>query len=409
VSHVPLEWGILLWHVASIFGLLAGCLRLSRRCFPSAAGQWAGVGMVAGVLATPVAGTQLLIATQYLHPRTLAAVPLVFAVVEVLDRRWLRAGLLVALAAILHVQMAFFGGLFLLFLAWRAPAKQVPRFAALLFPLAFLFERAPAGWQEAMRTRSHYFLMRWSWYELVGVVAPLILLWWFAEVGKRNGWRDLPHLCHRLVALAVFSSLGALVVSTPQFVRLAPFQPMRTLHIVYLLLFLFMGGMLGHFVLQGKALRWVVLFLPLAAGMFYAQRQEWPASAHVEWPGAAPRSPWLQTFLWVRDNTPTDALFALDPWYMRRRGVDHHGFRALSERSSLADRVKDPGVSALFPPLADKWLEQARAQDGWRDFDALDFHLLKHNYGVTWVVVDRPVHELVCPYRNESIQVCRID
>lgn len=409
VSHVPLEWGMLLWHVASIFGLLAGCLRLSRRCFPSAAGQWAGVAMVAAVLATPVAGTHLLIATQYLHPRTLAAVAVLFAVVEVLDRRWLRAGLVLAVAAILHVQMAFFGGLFLAFLVWRAPARQAPAFAALLFPLAFLFERAPAAWDEAMRTRGHYFLMRWHWYELVGLAAPLLLLWWFSEVGKRAGWRDLPHLCRRLVALGVLSTLGALVVSTPQFVRLAPFQPMRSLHILYLLFFLFLGGMLGHFLLQGKPLRWLMLFLPLAAGMFYAQRREFPASAHIERPGAAPRSPWQQTFVWIRGNTPRDALFALSPWYMRRPGVDNHGFRALAERSSLADRVKDPGVSALFPPLADKWLEQTRAQDGWRDFDVLDFHLLKHNYGVTWVVVENPVPGLTCPYRNESVQVCRID
>lgn len=409
LSHLPLEWGMLLWHTASLFGLLAACLRLARRCFPSAAGPWAAVATVAGVLATPVAGTHLLIATQYLHPRTLAAVAVVLAVVEVLDRRWLRVAGLMALAAILHVQMAFFGGLFLVFLAWRAPDRQTPASAALLFPLAFLFERAPAGWDEAMRTRSHYFLMRWHWYELVGLVAPLLLLWWFGEVGKRAGWRHLAHLCRRLVAFAAFSTLGALVVSTPQFVRLAPFQPMRSLHILYLLFFLFLGGMLGHFLLRGKPLRWLMLFLPLAAGMFYAQRQEWPGSAHLEWPGAAPRSPWLQSFLWIRDHTPQDALFALDPWYLRRPGVDYHGFRALAERSSLADRVKDPGVSALFPPLADRWLEQARAQDGWRDFDALDFHLLKHKYGVTWVVVERPVHDLNCPYRNESVQVCRID
>ncbi len=409
VSHVPLEWSMLLWHVASIFGLLAGCLRLSRRCFPSAAGQWAGVAAVAGVLTMPVAGTLVLIATQYLHPRSLAAVPLVLAVVEVMDRRWLRAALLMALAAILHPQMAFFGGLFLIFLAWRTPAQQTPAFAALLFPLAFLFQPAPASWQEAMRTRTEFFVLRWHWYELVGLAAPLILLWWFGEVGKRHGWRDLPHLGRRMVALGVFSFVGALVVSTPQFVRLAPFQPLRSLHIIYLLLFLFLGGMLGHFVLQRKPLRWLMLFLPLAAGMFFAQRHEFPASAHIEWPGAAPRSPWLQAFVWIRGNTPTDALFALDPWYMRRPGVDYHGFRALAERSSLADRVKDPGVSALFPPLADKWLEQARAQDGWRDFDALDFHLLKHNYGVTWVVVENPVHDMACPYKNEAVQVCRID
>jgi len=410
VSHLPLEWGILLWHVASIFGLLAGCLCLSRRCFPSAAGQWAGVAMVAGVLATPVAGTHVLIATQYLHPRTLAAVAVVFAIVAVMDRNWRRAALILALALVLHPQMAFFGALFLAFQAWRAPARQVPAFAAaLLFPLDFLFRRAPSAWFEALRTRSHYFIMDWEWYELVGLVAPLILLWWFGVVGKRHGWRELPHLCRRMVALAAFSSLGALLVSTPQFVRLAPFQPMRSLHIIYLLFFLFLGGMLGHFVLQGKALRWLALFLPLAAGMFFAQRHEFPASAHLEWPGAAPRSPWLQAFLWIRGNTPPDALFALNPWYMRRPGVDNHGFRALAERSSLADRVKDPGVSALFPRLSRRWLSQARAQDGWRDFDATDFHLLQRRFGVTWVVVENPVPNLNCPYHNDAVQVCRID
>ena len=51
-----------------------------------------------------------------------------------------------------------------------------------------------------------------------------------------------------------------------------------------------------------------------------------------------------------------------------------------------------------------------RAQDGWRDFDALDFHLLNHKYGVTWVVVENPgVPGLACPYRSEAVQVCRID
>jgi hypothetical protein len=410
VSHVPLEWSMLLWHVASIFGLLAGCLRLSRRFFPSAAGQWAAVAMVAGVLATPVAGTALLIATQYLHPRTLAAVAVVFALVEGMDRRWLRAGVLLLLAALLHPQMAFFGAVFLLFMAWRAPSLQKPAFAAaLLFPLEFLFHHAPPAWQEAMATRSHYFVMRWKWYELVGLVAPLILLWWFAQIGKRQGWRDLPHFCRRMVILTVLSFVAALVVSTPPFVRLAPFQPMRILHMIYLLFFLFLGGMLGHFVLRGKPARWLALYLPLAAVMLFAQRHEFPASAHIEWPGTTPRSPWLQAFLWVRDNTPKDALFALSPWYMRHAGVDNHGFRALAERSSLADRVKDPGVAALFPPLSPKWLEQKRAQDGWRDFDAARFHELRSAYGVTWVVVESPVPGLDCPYQNEGVLVCRVD
>ena len=55
------------------------------------------------------------------------------------------------------------------------------------------------------------------------------------------------------------------------------------------------------------------LFVPLSLGMYFAQRQVFPASAHIEWPGAQPRNPWAQAFEWIRANTPVDALFALDP------------------------------------------------------------------------------------------------
>jgi len=50
-----------------------------------------------------------------------------------------------------------------------------------------------------------------------------------------------------------------------------------------------------------------------------------------------------QAFDWAKHNTPVDSLFALDPRYMELPGEDYHGFRALAERSVLADDLKDQG------------------------------------------------------------------
>ena len=185
---------------------------------------------------------------------------------------------------------------------------------------------------------------------------------------------------------------------------------MRCLQLVYVLLFLFAGGLLAQFVLKTTAWRWLALFLPICAGMFYAQRQLFPATSHIEWPGVQSRNPWIQAFVWIRDNTPPDAYFALDPYFLRAPEEDQHGFRAVAERSRMADRVKDSGVVSMFPRLAETWRDQVRALDGWRDFQSEDFNRLRQDYGVTWVVLQaKGAPALPCPYQNSAVLVCRLD
>jgi hypothetical protein len=170
-----------------------------------------------------------------------------------------------------------------------------------------------------------------------------------------------------------------------------------------------MGGFVAEYVLQNRAWRWLTLFVPLSAGMFAAQLVLFPASAHVEWPGVTPRNQWAQAFVWIRQNTPMDAVFALDPEYMHIPGEDEIGFRCLAQRSRLADANKDNGVVSMFPPLAEKWLEQVKAQTPWKNFSTLDFARLKQKYGVDWVVVQQPgVAGLDCAYQNAAVQVCRV-
>ena len=72
-----------------------------------------------------------------------------------------------------------------------------------------------------------------------------------------------------------------------------------------------------------------------------------------------------------------DAVFALDPEYMHIPGEDEIGFRCLAQRSRLADANKDNGVVSMFPPLAEKWLEQVQAQTPWKNFSCRRFRAIE--------------------------------
>jgi hypothetical protein len=111
----------------------------------------------------------------------------------------------------------------------------------------------------------------------------------------------------------------------------------------------------------------------------------------------------------VRGNTPVDAYFALDPYYMEIPGKDYHSFRALAERSELADAVKDAAVATQVPDIAAVWQQQTQAAAGWRHFQRQDFLRLQQEFGVNWIVVQGPgIAGLDCPYKNEAVAVCRI-
>jgi hypothetical protein len=178
------------------------------------------------------------------------------------------------------------------------------------------------------------------------------------------------------------------------------------MQLFYLLFFLLAGGLIGEFLLRDHAWRWVMLFIPLFAGMFYTQRQLFPSSSHIEI--GCGKNDWCQAFDWVRENTPQDAYFALNPRYVNIPGEDHHGFRSWAERSMLEEESQDAGAATVFPGLLDRWYEQSRALDGWQQFELPQFISLRDRFGVHWALLERDVSGLSCPYRNRSVRVCRI-
>jgi len=411
ITHLPMDWALLLWHFFSIFMLLLGCWHIGRLCFPSPRAQWGGVAMVASLLTIPVAGTALYIMDQYLNTRSLSTPAVLFIVMNVVERKFLRAGLWAIFTASIHPLMAVFGLSYVVLLLWfnRRESRPLP-LNALLLPFG-LFPPVTEAYREAISSHSYFFLLRWEWYEWVGIFAPLVLLWWFQQIARKPNLPVLALLCRALILFGIFYFVVALGITIPpRLANLAELQPMRSLHLLYVLLFVFAGGLLAQFVLKDQIWRWLLLFLPLCAGMFYAQRQLFPATSHLELPGSTSNNDWVWAFLWIRDNTPVDAYFALDPDHMQLPGEDQHGFRAIAERSVLADRLKDSGAVTMFPALAETWRQQVRAQSGWRSFQAQDFHRLKEEFGVNWVVLQRPgVAGLSCPYENSTLMICWLD
>ncbi len=416
VTHLPMEMGLFLWHVASVFLLLLACWELSGLFFSTTRARWGGVCLVAALLTIPVAGTALYIMDQYLNPRNLAAFASVFAVVRTLEKKYWSAFLWLAFAGSVHPLMWVFPFSFCVLLVvmdrfegcWKKATTGA--LAGLLLPGIPLARIPSQAYEKVAKLHSYFYIQNWAWYEWLGIVAPIGMFWWFGRIMRRRHLSTLERACRAFVVYGLVYLVAALVVDLPaRFEVLARLQPLRSLHLFYIVMFVVVGGFVGEYFLQGRVWRWLLLFVPLSMGMFFAQRSLFPASPHVEWPGVAPRNSWAQAFVWIRQNTPTDAVFALDPDYMHVAGEDEIGFRCLAQRSRLADAVKDNGVVSMFPPLAEEWWEQVQAQTLWRNFQLQDFLRLKNHYGVSWVVLQQPgVARLDCLFQNAAVRVCRI-
>jgi len=414
LTGLSLDGALLAWHFSAIFLLLLACWELGRICFADRRARWGGVALVASLLTIPVAGTALYIMDQYLSPRSLSTPGALFIVINVMERKFGRAALWAAFTAAIHPLMVVFAlayAALLLGLGRGRTRAGEAQPELVLPPLLTSFPPVSGAYREVLGSHSYFFVTRWEWYEWLGIAGPLVLLGWFERVATS---RDLPAvavLCRTTIVFVLMFFLPALLISSvPGLARFAELQPMRCLQLAYILLFVIAGGLLGQFVLRGRVWAWAALFAAICAGMWFPQRELFPATPHLEWPGRAPHNEWVEGFEWIRAHTPIDAYFALNPDHMNARGEDQHGFRAIAERSRLADRVKDSGAVSMFPKLAATWWEQVRAQDGWTKFQPADLLRLKHHFGVNWVVLEQPgLAGLDCPYQNTRLMVCQLE
>ena len=409
LTHLSPSRAFLAWQIVTSFLLLWACLRIARLCFAENFAAWCGVALTAALFALPVAGTALLIVDPYLTTRSFSTPCALLAIASSLERRHFSAIFWILFTAAIHPLMAVYAVTFLAVLItlkllpspMRLP-EWIPTLSRGLFP------PVTPQYHAILQTRPYFFLSNWAWYEWLGLLAPFAMLIAFARLALRYRLGAMGLLCQSLAIYGVLFTAVAAFIARQE--NLAEVQPLRFLHLLYVIMFLLAGGLIGKFLLKKSPWRWALLFVPLCAGMAYAQDRLTPSSSHLELPGQQSKNAWVQAFKWARHNTPENAYFALDPRYMALPGEDQHGFRAIAQRSALADAVKDSGAASMFPALASPWADQLNAQKGWERFRRDDFLRLKKNYGVDWIVIQEPgVPGLPCPYATSQLLVCRIE
>jgi hypothetical protein len=415
-TRMPLAWAELLWQLAALFLILWAVKKIANRLFQDEHARWGGVAMVAAMFTLPVTGTALYMVDQYLHPRALATAMILLAIWRILDgKRWQAAALLL-LALLLHPLMAAMGISFCVILSLVLLDRVRERVVALrtstaaVVPLGWIFEAGGSSWRKALETRPYFDLHKWTWYEWLGALAPLLLFWLLWRMASKRGETMLARFAAAALIYGVFHQILAMAMIWPaSLMRLTPLQPMRFLHLLYFLMVMMAGCLLGQFALKRSAWRWAVFLLVANGSMFAWQRAEFAASPHLELPGRQPSNAWSQAFAWTRMNTPENAYFALDPDYTEAPGEDYHSFLALAERSQLADAVKDAAVATMVPELGPVWARQVDAETGWRNFKLADFERLKAEFAVDWVLVNYPQPGgLDCHWHNDQLAVCRI-
>jgi hypothetical protein len=487
LTHLSLHMVLLGLHLASVWATLYAAWMLAVRCWAGRAARAGAVTLLACWLGLPIAGTALLFMDPYLTARSFSTPCMVMALVGALDMtaaevpviargtRWRGFALWLgsmALAAGMHPLMAAYAlGASLMLLCARARSARLRSWgmaalcaAAVGLAAALQATAKPetADYVSVALTRSYWFLSAWRWFEVAGLVAPLLILGWFGwgrcvgvlhpvhrdttamdgacelrgrqtHISESRHFDRLRAGCgtsafvaeggERVLARMAVAVGATAVVIALLFARagaathlVARMQPLRAFQVVYLVMTLILGAHLGEQVLRRSLWRWAATLALLGGTMQTVARNAYPDSRYIEAPWTQATNPWVQAFLWVRDHTPKDALFALDPDYINAAAPggqteDAQCFRAIAERSSLADYSKDGGEASIAPDLTEEWTRAQAAQRGLRGHGPIDVGELApvRRLGVSWVVlVSSATGALECPYRNDAVAVCRL-
>lgn len=420
-TRLPLAGLLLGCQLLSIFLFLLAAGRVADRLFARSSARWGALLAVACSFTLPVAGTALFVMDPYVTPRSFSTPINLLAVAACFEGGLWSTAFWLLLSALVHPLMAAYALVLVVMLrialasSGRQRAIRMAAFgltgflvSAAIF-IATLHVSPNLASSQAALSRSYFFLVSWHWYEYLGLVFPLLLL----LAGALRGQGRPGAAAGAMFAVGLTALMIALCFVHPSgSFFLARLQPLRAYHILYAVGLLLGGGWMGSRLERfrhGKAWIAAVLCAGVLSAMFAAQRLTYGASAPVEWPWSQPRNRWEQAFLWIRRNTPQTAMFALDARYIEYPGEDSQGFRAIAERSMLADWYKDGGIASEFPVAQAVWRREVPATEGLNE--ATDEQRIRRlrPLGATWLVLPAQSEtRFRCPYQNSEVRVCRI-
>jgi len=434
LSGLPLAWVNFMLYVASLWAAIFAGWLIAGSCFGARCARYGAVSILALSITLPIAGTSLLLMDPYLTARSISTPLGLFAIATMLQlvqssgrgkallwRSGFACALCVIASGLVHPLMTAYtaGLLVLLFVIARlrgaARNWSITGSRALAILLAGCVFRLSAlatpEYIEAARSRSYWFLRSWHWYEIFGLIAPLVLL----QVLTRFNWLHQRESLRWMALASIVAGATAIAVAL-LFARessisydLARLQPLRIFLPIYAVMILVLGAYAGEFLLTARRWQTAALFLCVGGGMFFVQQGTFPRSAHIEFPWNMPRNGWEQAFAWISENTPPDARIALDAQYINYPGEDAQYFSAIAERSALPDYSKDGGIAAIAPQLAREWDAAQKAQSGLNgETDAQRLAALQR-FSIDWIVLPAASPTAFpCPFHNGAAKVCRI-
>jgi hypothetical protein len=442
ISRLRLDTVLFAIHLASLWIMLFAAWLLAVRCFRTRAARCGAVGLLAAWITLPIAGTTLMLMDPYVTARSISSPCMLLALVGALDfllpqdkeeendsRRArgfaLCCGALAAAIAMHPLMGAYALAAVLLLVAasrrtlWaRLWSTAGMAFTALMMAAALTLT-APyesSSYRQVVLTHDYWFLSHWRWYEWIGLIAPLLIVSAVGLWKRDNGDPARIILARMAIAAGCTAVPIAWFFARPAMEThlVARLQPLRIFQIVYIVMILLLGALLAEHILRRSVWRWVAAFSLIATIMTYAERRTFPESDHIELPILHSgfndsANPWERAFVWIRRNTPNDAMFALDARYITHPGEDAQSFRALAERSALPDFAKDGGIVTNKPELAVLWQRGQQVQKRLStETDAERLTALRP-LGVTWIVLEQgAVTAFSCEYANTAVKVCRL-
>jgi hypothetical protein len=433
ILHIPLRWLLLLANLTGIWLMLYAASRIASQCFHSNRTRLCAVALVVAWFTLPIAGTSLYLMDPYVTARTFSTPLSLLAIAFALRFQrgksaslW-SCGFCLAAATMFHPLMAAYAACFIIaLLIAKLPSRRAQFFgwsilAASAFLLAGIVQAtAPAESATVLAagfSRPYWFLSQWQWFEWLGIAGPLIVFALLLRFARHHLNERRAVLCRASIAIGSIAVLVSLLFAHADFRThmVARLQPLREFLLLYAVMIVLLGGVLEEACSRGQRRRWLICATPplflatMACIMFFVQRQTFPGSQHLELPWRAPSNSWSQAFVWARENTAPDALFALDANYITTDKEDGQTFRATAERSVLPDFSKDGGEAAIRPSLADAWLSGATVQRNLSALNDAERDARLRPLQVSWMLLHSSaltIHS--CPYDNGTIKVCRL-
>jgi hypothetical protein len=434
VSHLGVMTVMFAIYCMTTWLTLFGAWLIAGQCYWRREARYCAVSLLALWLTMPIAGTSLLLVDPYVSARSISTPFSLIAIAAALDvrRRVFGGGpdlwrsLTVCLLSLLagfavHPLMSGYTLECVVLLTCLSLPGRSDRIAATAGACcaAFLFaiclvrlsSAESADYVRVAQTRTYWFLSSWHWYELLGLIAPLLLLELMRVPALRLRNNAASALAHTALAAGV-TGFAIAILSTgesPLSLVVARLQPLRVFQCIYILMILAVGATLGERVLKHHPIRWFAMFSALGSVMVFVQVETFPNSAHIELPWAAPLNDWERGFVWIREHTPTDSIVAMDANYITDKGEDAQSFRAIAERSAIPDYAKDGGVASIAPDLTEQWIAGEELQSGLDGAtDAQRIEKLRGSFA-RWIVLAQSAQtDFACPYSNKSMKVCRI-